>query len=125
MIWTAPVTKTLLFDLDGTLVRLHRRYSLELRMMFRAARRFRDVVPPFSFPRAFWRAARAAQRHDTTRVNHDVLIAALSAQSRADEPEIFRRMEALTTDDFSRMQTHFRPIAGARALLEDARARGH
>jgi HAD superfamily hydrolase (TIGR01509 family) len=125
VIWDAPITKTLLFDLDGTLVRLHRRYSLELRMMFRAARRFRDVVPPFSFPRAFWRAARLAQSHDSRRPNHEILVSALSAQSRADEREIFSRMEDLTTHDFCHMQTHFRPIRGAREILETARARGH
>ncbi len=114
---------TLLFDLDGTLVRMKRR-GLELRFMARAIWRFLGAVPPWRFRRAFWRAADRMQNHGTDLTNYNVFLAELSkhAWSGRDLDAIARRF---IERDFARLRDRFEPVAGARETLDLARRLGY
>jgi FMN phosphatase YigB (HAD superfamily) len=117
--------KTLLVDLDGTLVRLRGEKLLEARLAVRGARRFADVIPRLRFHGAFWRAARVMQSHTTERTNYDVLVGELAREAGRPDAEIAQVFEEMVTHDFPAMGWHFQPIPGAREALMRARDRGH
>jgi FMN phosphatase YigB (HAD superfamily) len=112
---------TLLWDLDGTIVRMKRR-GLELRFMWRAIRRFWGAIPPWRFRRAFWRAVEEVQAHRTPRTNYEVMLASLERHARRPIGEIARRFVA---EDFPALADRFEPIPGARETLLRARDLGY
>jgi len=119
---TAPTT--LLVDLDGTLVDIRGRRTLELSLVVAGARRFARVIPPWRFHSTFFGAVRAARSHGSTRTNYEVLERALSEKSGAPRETIAALLRAFIEEDFARSARHWVPIPGARDLLEHARASG-
>ena len=117
--------RTLLVDLDGTIVRLRAQPLLELRLAFRGARRFAPVLPRRRFYRAFWRAARAMQANASARTNHEVLIGELARIAGSSEHDVAGLLDGMVEHDFARMGWHFRPIPGARDMLLRAQDRGY
>lgn len=113
----------LLFDLDGTLVRMDRTI-LELRVVARAILRFARAIPPWRVRGALWEAARVMQENDSQRPNFAVFVEALAAQSRTDAATIERTIRTFMERDFPRMGRCVSPVPGARAVLEAALARG-
>ena len=115
---------TLLFDLDGTLVRMKRR-GLELRFMLRAFRRFWSSIPPWRFRRAFWTAAEAMQANRTSRTNYAIFLDALSKHAKTGPADLDVRTRLFIEHDFPALADRFEPIPGAKETLVTARALGY
>lgn len=114
----------LLFDLDGTLVRMKRRW-IEFRFVLRATWRFAGAIPPWRFPKALYRAIGVMQTHGTERTNYEVVLAELARHSRKPRTNVEERARALIRSDFATLADRFHPIPGARVTLELARALGY
>jgi FMN phosphatase YigB (HAD superfamily) len=114
---------TLLYDLDGTLVRMRRR-SLEWRFMLRAIRRFALGIPPWRFKKAFWASADRMQNHQTDALNYDVLVDELSSYSRWSRERMARELRLLLVEDFPYVADRIEGIPGARETLELSRELG-
>lgn len=124
--WIAPDATTLLWDLDGTLVKLRSRARLEASMMVRGARRFSAAFPVHRFYGCFWNAARTAQNHFSDRTNHEVLTQTLAAGARCSEVDVRRMLDGFVSEDFATLGgRHFGPIPGAREALQFARDLGY
>lgn len=121
---SAPELDTLLFDLDGTLVRMNQR-GLELRFMARAVFRFGRVIRPWRYRKAFWEAAERMQHHGTSEPNYEVFLATLGKYASCGRDELDRIVHTSLEEDFGRLGGHFGPIPGARETLLLAKELGH
>lgn len=115
---------TLLFDLDGTLVRMERR-GLELRFVLRAMWRFAGAIPPWRFRKALYGAIDLMQSHDTPRTNHEVVMDELARHSRKSREDLERRARLLVSRDFAALADRFSPVPRARETLLLARDLGY
>jgi len=115
---------TLLFDLDGTLVRMNRS-GLELRFMARAVVRFARVIPPWRYRKAFWEGAEALQRHGTDATNWTVFLETLGRHARCPPAELERIARVCVEKDFAHLGDRYGPIPGARETLLHASELGY
>lgn len=113
---SAAEVTTLLFDLDGTLVRMRPRL-LELCFMARAILRFAGAIPPWRFRRAFWQAAERMQTHRSERTNYEVFLETLASYSHTPVTDLAERARRFLEMDFTRLGAHFRPVEGARETI--------
>lgn len=121
-----PGIRTLLVDLDGTVVAMRgRTLGLELRFMARAIRRFGRVIRPWRFRRAFWEAAEAMRHHASDRFNYDVFVERLGAHARIPEAELRTMLAECVEEDFGRLGACFAPVPDAHATLERAADLGY
>ena len=122
----APEVRTLLVDLDGTVVEMRRRaLDLELRFMVRAIRRFGRVIRPWRFRRAFWEAAEAMRRNDGDDLNYDVFVSRLGAHATVDAEELREMLAACIEEDFGCLGACFGPVPDARRVLLRAAEQGY
>ena len=114
---------TLLFDLDGTLVDQIQPGS-SLQFTWLVVRRFAGLAPPRAIVRAGRAAVAALQTHRSDRPNFEVMVETFAREAGCDAREVSARLGALAETDFRAMGWRFRPVPGARAALERARALG-
>lgn len=114
---------TLLFDLDGTLVEQFQPGS-ELQFIWLVLRRFAGLAPPWRLYRAGRRAVEALQQHQTAETNFEVMAQTFCSVARVDAVEARRRVMTLAGDDFKAMGWRFKPIPGAREVVDQAAALG-
>lgn len=114
---------TLLWDLDGTLVDQIKPGS-SLQFTWLVVRRFAGLAPPRAIVRAGKAAVEALQTHGTDRPNFEVMVATFAREAGCDPAEVARRVTRLADEDFRAMGWRFRPIPGARAAVDRARALG-
>lgn len=115
---------TLLFDLDGTLVRMKKR-GLQLRLMARAVKHFSPLIRPWRFSRAFWDAIQRQQEHGTERTNYDVFLDVLGRYARGSRADLDARVESFVERYMPSVGDRFGPIEGARETLDLAHELGY
>ncbi len=116
--------RTVLFDLDGTLVRMERR-GIEFRFVLRATWRFAGAIAPWRFPKALYRAIDVMQNHGSERTNYEVILSELARHSRKPRPDLEGRARELIRRDFATLADRFLPVPGARETLILARDLGY
>lgn len=116
--------KTLLFDLDGTLVDMRPR-GLRIRFMMRAFFRYTGAIPFWKIGRAFSDAMHQLQNNKSDRTNYELFIDTLTLYAKVDRSEIEMRTRDLISKDFSRFTTSFVPIPGAYETLLLGRQLGY
>jgi len=119
-----PGLTTVLFDLDGTLVRM-RRWGLSLRFLLLAAWRMSGIVRPWKFRRVFWEAVAAMRANETERTNYQVMLEAFGRHSSRPLDEVEQGLRDIIALDFPRLSDRFVAIPGARETLEKARSLGY
>lgn len=115
---------TLLFDLDGTLVRMNRSW-IEAALMLKAMLRFVDIIPPWRLPGAFWRALIFSKRHQSTQVNFSVFLETFAKRAHCDVAEAERRFRMVVDHDLPKMARYFSPVPQARETILLARELGY
>ena len=118
-----PGIDTLLFDLDGTLVDQFQPFS-SLQFTWLVVRRFAGLAPPRAIVRAGHAAVAALQAHGTDRPNFEVRVETFAREAGGAPAEAARRVVRLADEDFRAMGWRFRPVPGARATIERAKALG-
>ena len=111
-----PEVTTLLLDLDGTLVHQRPR-GLGLRLLVRSLRHFSPAIPFWRFRRAFWRAIRAVQTHESERTNYEVFLDVLCEHARVGREEVDALVEGFISEHVVTVADCFVPIPGARETL--------
>jgi FMN phosphatase YigB (HAD superfamily) len=115
--------KTVLFDLDGTLVAMRPR-RIELMFALRAFWRFRGVVRPWRLGSLMREAIIAMRSHRSERTNFRVFIETLAARTGRPFEDLESRVRTLTDRDFGRLAASFYPIPGARETVVKAHELG-
>lgn len=116
--------RTLLFDLDGTLIQM-RRALAEATFLAKAALRFAPVIRPWRFRAAFWEAAKGQQVHGTDRTNFEVLLDILHGHAKGTREGLEERVRRCIAEDFPVLRSHFSAVPGARATLDRAADLGY
>lgn len=114
---------TLLFDLDGTLVDQFRPGS-SLQFTGLVLRRFSGLTDPVTTFRAGRAAVRALQTHRSHLSNFEAMIAAFCRVAPVDPQAVRDRVMLLAQRDFAAMAWRFRPILGARFVVDTGRRLG-
>ena len=115
--------RTILWDLDGTLVGLRKR-TFKTVMPLTAALSFRDLTPPHRFLRILPGIMRQVRGNDTEHTNTDLMVELL-ARGLGVPAEIARlRLGRLTEVDFARLRACFPALPAAVATVADLRAAG-
>jgi FMN phosphatase YigB (HAD superfamily) len=119
----APID-TLLLDLDGTLVdQVQPGSGLEFTWL--VLRRFHGLAPwPVNY-RAGKHAVHVLQHHRSELTNFEAMVQAFCAEAGTTPDAVRERVLALAEQDFPRMAWRFKPIPGARRMLETARDLGY
>ncbi|MDB5100020.1 MAG: hydrolase [Cyanobacteria bacterium RYN_339] len=115
---------TLLLDLDGTLVDQVQPGS-GLQFTWLVLRRFTGLAPWRTTYRAGHAAVHALQHHRSDLTNFEAMIAAFCAEAGVAPEAVRERVLALAEHDFPAMGWRFKPIPGARQMLETARGLGY
>ncbi|MGK0367052.1 MAG: FMN phosphatase YigB (HAD superfamily) [Thermoproteota archaeon] len=101
----------LLFDLDGTLVDMDKKFEFPL--MLRAIKRFFKFIRPHKFPGAFWSAIKEIQRGTSEKTNHELLRQELMKKGFGTREELEEILDKVLNTDFPKAAKHFSPVAGA------------
>jgi FMN phosphatase YigB (HAD superfamily) len=108
--------RVVLVDLDGTLVRVARR-RLTTAMLALGARRFRPLLGPLAFARAYAAATGRVKANESRHTNHELLVDELRRRSGASAGEIEALIDSFVALDMPRMGPCFAPVRGAREML--------
>lgn len=107
---------TLLFDLDGTLVDMDKKFELPL--MLRGIYRFRHFIAPWKFFSVFWSAVRAIQANDSDKTNFTVFFEYLLNHGKGTEEELTKIFDQIMNIDFVKSSKYFSETPGANETLE-------
>ncbi len=108
--------RTLLFDLDGTLVDM-RSQTLRIHFTVRAFLRYRGAIPVWKIPHTFKAAMHELQNNKTEKTNYEIFIDTLASQAKTDRTDIEKRTRLLISKDFAQLSNAFIPIPGAYETL--------
>ncbi|MFE7802014.1 HAD family hydrolase [Nocardia sp. NPDC057440] len=100
--------RTVLWDLDGTLVGLHQR-TFQVLMPLGAAQAFRDLMPPRRFLRTLNGVLGVVRANDTEYTNTDLMIRLLAERMGIEQSLAARRLHRLAEIDFPRLRWCFSP----------------
>lgn len=118
------MNRIVLWDLDGTLVRLHRPLFRSL-MPLVAAASFRPLVPPVRFLSVLGTALPAARVNDTDLTNVDRLVDLVAQGCGLERDAAASALRRVADEGFPRLRSCFAPQPAARSLVADLSARGH
>ncbi|MBF6215983.1 HAD family hydrolase [Nocardia puris] len=105
--------RTVLWDLDGTLVGL-RRLPFKVAMPAVAAYVFRDLVAPHRFLRVLSGVVGQARANDGELTNTALMVRLLAERTGLTEPEAAQRFRVLADEGFPRLRFCFPPLPAAR-----------
>ncbi|MFD0360806.1 HAD family hydrolase [Nocardia sp. GCM10030253] len=100
--------RTVLWDLDGTLVGLRQR-TFKVLMPLAAARAFRDLMPPHRFLRMLSGVLANVRANDTEHTNTDLMIRLLAERMGIEQSTAAQRLHRLAEVDFPRLHRCFAP----------------
>ncbi|MFG1793120.1 HAD family hydrolase [Nocardia sp. NPDC049149] len=109
---------TVLWDLDGTLIKLRQR-TFRVLMPLVAAAAFRDVVPPVRFLRALDGALDRVRANESAETNHDQLVRMLAETTGLDRATADARFRVLADTGFPRLRRCFQPLPPAQTLVAE------
>ena len=118
-----PDVTTVLWDLDGTLVRMHRA-PFRVLMPLLACAAFADVVPPWRVPSAVRTIVTRIRTNEGAGSNHELLRELVAAHTGCDSAVVDSRLNWLSTTGFPLLRWCFRPRPGAPQLVADLAERG-
>ncbi|WP_225728803.1 MULTISPECIES: HAD family hydrolase [unclassified Nocardia] len=107
-----PNYRTVLWDLDGTLIGLRRR-TFRMLMPAVAAWWFRDLVAPHRFLLAFGGVLKPVRANDSTESNTDLMVRLLAERLRIDRAAAGMRFHDLAVHGFSLLRWCFPPVPAA------------
>ncbi|WP_433633615.1 HAD family hydrolase [Nocardia sp. CA-120079] len=100
------MNRTVLWDLDGTLVRLHRRRFKAL-MPLAAAQAFRELSPPHRFLRVLPGVLKQVRANDTEHTNTDLMVRLLAERLRVTPEAVASQLKSLAETGFPRLRRCF------------------
>lgn len=109
----------LLFDLDGTLVDMDKKFEFPL--MLRGIKRFSSFIPPWRFVSTFWKAVEAVQLHETDLTNHEVFMNYLLEHGKGNREQLNQIFKDIMEVDFPKAGKHFSETPGACKTLQVAK----
>ncbi|MGV9817003.1 HAD family hydrolase [Nocardia xishanensis] len=115
--------RTVLWDLDGTLVGL-RRHSFRALMPLTAALAFRDLTPPHRFLRVLSGVLPEVRRNETDRTNTDFMVGLLADRLNIAPEPVGKRLQRLADRDFVRLRRCFPALPEAVSTVRELRAAG-
>ncbi|MEV0296914.1 HAD family hydrolase [Nocardia sp. NPDC050710] len=116
--------RTVLWDLDGTLVGLRRR-SFKTLMPLTAAFAFRDLTPPHRFLRVLADVLPEVRRNETDRTNTEFMVERLADRLDIAPDLVSRRLQRLADRDFGRLRRCFPALPEAVSTVRELRAAGN
>lgn len=114
---------TLLFDLDGTLVDMNKKFELPL--MLRGIYRFRNFIPPWKFISTFWAAVKCIQINETDKTNFTVFFDHLLDNGKGTAEELNNIFDRILKEDFVKSAKYFSQTPGALETLNLSRNLGY
>jgi len=118
-----PQVTTVLWDLDGTLVRIHRRVFASL-MPLVASAAFADMLPPWQFLAALRQVLPRVRANDSAESNHDLLVGLIAERTGCRSERVDARLQWLSGVGFPLLRWCFRPRRGAPQLVAELADRG-
>ncbi|MEV6324315.1 HAD family hydrolase [Nocardia sp. NPDC051787] len=115
--------RTVLWDLDGTLIGLRRRTFATL-MPAGAARVFRDLMPPQRFLPMLRRTLRDVRANDTDHTNTELMLRLLAERVGTSRDVAAARLTRLSEVEFVRLRACFPPSPAAVATVRRLAAAG-
>ncbi|WP_083884399.1 HAD family hydrolase [Nocardia higoensis] len=119
----APSGRTVLWDLDGTLVGVRSR-AVKALMPLLAARSFRATTPPHRFLRDLPGVLRAVRANDTDKTNTAYMVALLAERFEVTPEVAEQRLRRLADVEFPRLRACFPPLPIAVDTVRALRAAG-
>ncbi|MFI6362001.1 HAD family hydrolase [Nocardia sp. NPDC050630] len=117
------MNRTVLWDLDGTLVRLHRR-RLKALMPLAAAQAFRELAPPHRFLRVLSGVLKQVRANDTEHTNTEFMVRLLAERLDLAPDEVARQLKSLAETGFPRLRRCFPPEPAALDTVTRLRVAG-
>jgi FMN phosphatase YigB (HAD superfamily) len=118
-----PEVTTVLWDLDGTLIRVHRSAFAAL-MPLVAAAAFVDMLPPWRFLTALRQILPQVRANDGQRSNHELLLALIAVRTGRRTERVDARLRWLSRTGFPLLRWCFRPRREAPQLVAELARRG-
>ncbi|TQM33229.1 HAD family hydrolase [Nocardia bhagyanarayanae] len=115
--------RTVLWDLDGTLVGLRKR-SFKTLMPLTAALAFRDLTPPHRFLRVLSGVLPEVRRNETDRTNTEFMVDLLADGLHIGRERVDERLRRLAEHDFVRLRRCFPALPEAVSAVRELREAG-